>query len=64
MERGPQRARFALSIDPGGCAVSRRYSRAELIAVLLIGIAAGTQIHHCNPVTPHDRAGDPPDVMP
>ena len=44
--------------------MSRRYSRAELIAVLLIGIAAGTQIHHCNPVTPHDRAGDPPDVMP
>ena len=34
----------------------RRYSRAELVAVMLIGLAAGTQIHHCNAVTPHDRA--------
>jgi len=42
----------------------RRYSRAEVIAVMLIGIAAGTQLHHCNAMTPHARAGDPPDVMP
>ena len=34
----------------------RRYSRAELVAVMLIGLAAGTQIHHCNVVTPHNRA--------
>jgi hypothetical protein len=65
MERGLQRARSALSIDPGDCDVSRRrYSRAEVIAVMLIGIAAGTQLHHCNAMTPHARAGDPPDVMP
>ena len=35
----------------------RRYSRSQVAAALMVGLVIGTQLHHCNQFTPHERPG-------